>query len=145
MVNYNRMHEKNNKTEEVTTQAVETEEATTQVTETEEPKVDTESTTPVTETEEPTVETEPEVDETTEVTEVAEESEESKEIMGTVSNCAKLNVRETPSESGNVLGIIDQGTEVMIDEDQSTDEFYSVTTEVGLEGFCMKKFITKIF
>jgi hypothetical protein len=29
----------------------------------------------------------------------------------------------------------------MIDEKESTEEFYKVCTAAGIEGFCMKKFI----
>jgi len=36
---------------------------------------------------------------------------------------------------------VDYQTELMIDENESTEEFYKVFTIAGIEGFCMKKFI----
>lgn len=62
--------------------------------------------------------------------------------IGVVSNCKKLNVREEPSLDANIVCEINSKTELMIDESESTDEFYKVFTASGLEGFCMKKFIT---
>lgn len=65
-----------------------------------------------------------------------------KTVIGLVSNCANLRVRKEPDEKAEVLGIIPVDTEVMIDEDKSIGEFYKVYTDSGLEGFCMKPFIT---
>ena len=61
--------------------------------------------------------------------------------IGLVSNCKKLNVREKPTVEAPVVCEIDCQTELMIDEKESTEEFYKVCTAVGIEGFCMKKFI----
>lgn len=61
--------------------------------------------------------------------------------MGIVVDCKKLNVREQPSSSAAVLGIIPAETELMVDENESTDEFYKILMASGLEGFCMKKYI----
>lgn len=74
---------------------------------------------------------------------VSETHDESKEIkIGLVSNCNKLNVREKPTVEAPVVCEIVCRAELMIDESESTDEFYKVFTASGLEGFCMKKFIT---
>lgn len=62
--------------------------------------------------------------------------------IGVVSNCNKLNIREEPSLDANIVCEITSTTELMIDENESTEEFYKVFTTSGLEGFCMKKFIT---
>lgn len=54
----------------------------------------------------------------------------------------KLNVREEPVvDPENILGVVDKGTEVIIDIEESTDDFYKVCTVKGLEGFCMKQHI----
>lgn len=81
---------------------------------------------------------------TEEIAEVEEnQSPESVEEieMGIVVDCDKLNVREEPNANSAVLSIIERSTEVMIDESESTDEFYKICTETSIEGFCMKKFI----
>lgn len=68
--------------------------------------------------------------------------EEFELIPGTVSGCKKLNVRENPSFDADVVCVIPEGCEVEIDESNSTDEFYKVYTAAGMEGYCMKKFIS---
>lgn len=61
--------------------------------------------------------------------------------LGVVSDCIKLNVRKEPKVGAPITCEVDCGTELMIDEKESTDEFYKVCTAAGIEGFCMKKFI----
>lgn len=61
--------------------------------------------------------------------------------MGFVVDCKNLNVREQPNSSAAVLGVIPVETELMVDESESTGEFYKILTASGLEGFCMKKYI----
>lgn len=63
-------------------------------------------------------------------------------VIGLVSNCANLRVRKEPNDKAEVLGTIPVNTEVMVDEDKSVGDFYKVYTESGLEGFCMRQFIT---
>lgn len=73
---------------------------------------------------------------------VSETHDETEGIkIGLVSNCKKLNVREKPTIEAPVVCEIVCQTEVMIDEKESTEEFYKVYTAAGIEGFCMKKFI----
>lgn len=57
-------------------------------------------------------------------------------------NTDVLNVHEEPKENSEVLGIIDRTTNVLIDDAESTEDFYKICTETGLEGFCVKQFIT---
>ena len=88
---------------------------------------------------------EPEVEETVEVTEeqnVEPEVEESTVIIGVVTNCEKLNVRAIPHKYGKIRQVINESSKVQIDEKESTDEYYKVYTESGIEGYCKKEFIT---
>ena len=82
-------------------------------------------------------ETKPENEITTEV----EEPPKKEKVLGTVVNCPRLRVREHPSVNAIVAAEIDEGSEVVINEDKSTEEFYSVVTTTGLEGYCMKDYI----
>lgn len=66
---------------------------------------------------------------------------EEKTIIGIVSNCTKLNVRENPTKAGEVKCVLNEGTEVIIDIEKSTDTWYYVTIPSGIEGYCMKQFI----
>lgn len=63
------------------------------------------------------------------------------EKKGVVVDCLKLNVREAPNANAAVVCVIDASTNLVIIEDESTDEFYAVCTESGAEGYCMKKFV----
>ena len=60
---------------------------------------------------------------------------------GVVTDCVKLNVRKEASPDAEILATIDFFSEVMVDLDASTDEFYKVFIPAGIEGFCMKKYI----
>lgn len=72
---------------------------------------------------------------------IEELTEAPKTIMGIVSDCTKLNVRKAPNSEADVVCTIPVSTKVQIDEVESTEDFYKVCTEAGVEGYCMKKFI----
>ena len=91
--------------------------------------------------EEETVEEVAEMFEPTETEEQHDEPIASKPKIGTVVDCTNLNIREKPSINANVVCTIINGTTVMVDESRSTEEFYKICTEIGEEGFCMKKYI----
>ena len=61
--------------------------------------------------------------------------------FGKVNNCKKLNIRKLPSRDAEIVSELVEGSEVMIDEKESTALFYKICTEHGIEGFCMKDFI----
>ena len=61
--------------------------------------------------------------------------------IGFVVDCAKLNVRSEPYIDSDIVCVIPGSTEVEVDEENSTDDFYKICTYSGVEGFCMKKFI----
>lgn len=63
-------------------------------------------------------------------------------VEGVVDGCDQLYVRAEASTDAEPLGIIKRDTNVRIYESESTEDFYSVCTETGLTGFCMKKFIS---
>jgi uncharacterized protein YgiM (DUF1202 family) len=60
---------------------------------------------------------------------------------GRVIDCVKLNVREYPETTANILCEIPCGSKVTVDTDSSTRDFYKVYNEHGIEGYCMKKYI----
>lgn len=62
--------------------------------------------------------------------------------FGKISNCKKLNVRKLPSRDAEIVSELVEGIEVMIDEKESTALFYKICTEHGIEGYCMKDYIT---
>lgn len=61
---------------------------------------------------------------------------------GVVVDCNSLNVRAYPDRKAEVVSIIMADTEVQVNVTDSYDEWYHVFTATGLDGFCMKKYIT---
>ena len=62
-------------------------------------------------------------------------------LIGVVSDCLRLNIRKEPKIHAEIACVVNLLTELTIDLDRSTGEWYSVRTESGVEGFCMKKFV----
>lgn len=60
---------------------------------------------------------------------------------GRVVKCERLNVRENPSKESLAVHKLQKGSTVAINFEDSTDNFYKIYTEVGIEGFCIKEFI----
>ena len=88
-------------------------------------------------------------DVTEDITEVTEAETETAPVIevvkpkvGIVTGCIKLNIRKAASPTAEVLGLIEEGSEVQINNDFDAPDFYKVSAATGLEGFCMKKFIT---
>lgn len=110
---------------------------------------------PETETAEANAEQEPIMDPVIEAEVIEAEAEQAQEIMkesqeveeavptvGFVDNCECLRVRKDSNVDSEELCIIKKLSEVVIDLDNSTDYFYKVKTSEGVEGYCMKNFIT---
>lgn len=64
-----------------------------------------------------------------------------KTVEGVVVNCLKLNVRVEPSKDAEVVCILDAMSEVKIDVGESTPDWFKITTAIGTEGYCMRKFV----
>lgn len=62
-------------------------------------------------------------------------------VIGHVANCDRLHVRAEATRASASLGIIDSTIELAIDESNSTEDFYKVTTSNGIEGYCVKDFV----
>lgn len=79
-----------------------------------------------------------------ESTAIPEQPAEKTPVFGVVSNCAKLNIRSTPEggDSNNVIGTVDVSVTIEVDLDSSTEDFFKIRTLQGLEGFCMKNYVT---
>lgn len=80
------------------------------------------------------------IDESTEGV-IAESEVATVTATGTVIGCTKLNIRTEPNLNGDVLCTIPCNSKVVIDETESTDDWFKVCAENGAEGFCMKKYI----
>lgn len=60
---------------------------------------------------------------------------------GVVVGCLHLRVYESPDQEAEIVTIITTLTEVMVDMDASTDDFYKICTAVGIQGYCKKTYI----
>jgi len=60
---------------------------------------------------------------------------------GVVTDCLRLNILDAPDHDAEIVTTIDALSEVLVDMSESTDKFYKICTAVGIEGYCMKKFI----
>lgn len=65
-------------------------------------------------------------------------------FKGRIRNCTKLNVRADANPNARILCVIGKDDEVEIDRKNSTDEFWKVNLESGVEGYCMKKFMKMV-
>ena len=81
-----------------------------------------------------------------EIAKVNESKEATKEadstVVGYVSGCFKLNIREEGYPGANVVCVVPEKTALLIEVAESNDEWYKVYTETGMEGFCMKQYVT---
>lgn len=75
---------------------------------------------------------------------IAEEevSEPKKQMIGTVMDCSSLNIRSKSNINSEIIATVKAGTELLIDKDESVNEWYKVCTEAGIEGFCMKRYVS---
>lgn len=61
--------------------------------------------------------------------------------IGVVTDCDWASVYIYPKIGTEIICRIPAFTEVEIDEDLSTDNFYKIYTETSIEGYCAKKYI----
>lgn len=80
------------------------------------------------------------VEETVEKT--VEEKAVINDVIGTVTGCSKLNIRSKPSVNSNVLTEVLMLSELKIDTGNSNEEWFKVCTETGIDGYCMKKYVS---
>lgn len=57
-------------------------------------------------------------------------------------NCLRLHVHEKPDLNSEIVCKFRYLTEVAIDEEESTDEFYKICTAIGAEGYALKDCVT---
>lgn len=63
-------------------------------------------------------------------------------LVGEVTGCQNLNIRSKPNAKAGVVSTLRAGSEVIINEEESTATFYKVCTSAGIEGYCMCQYIT---
>lgn len=61
-------------------------------------------------------------------------------VKGEAFNCGILRVRKATNAKSEIVTVINRGTQVQIDLEQSSESFYKITVN-KITGFCMKEFI----
>ena len=64
------------------------------------------------------------------------------EMLTGVSNSIRLHIHEEPHPKSLVICKVRYLTDLLIDLEESTEEYYKVFTATGVEGFCEKEFVT---
>ena len=62
-------------------------------------------------------------------------------VKGTVVRCAKLNVREKPIVSSDIVCVLNAMSEIAVDPKKSTTNWFYVICVTGAEGYCMREYI----
>lgn len=69
------------------------------------------------------------------------ETRELKEPVGVVVNCLSAYIFERPDTNSDVVSELRALSNVLINEEESTDSFYKIYTATSMEGYCPKKYI----
>lgn len=77
-----------------------------------------------------------------EVADIQPKREVKTNFIGIVAGCNKLNVRSKPSIDADVVTVLEVNSEIVVDTARSTTDWLKITTTAGVEGFCMRKFVT---
>lgn len=71
------------------------------------------------------------------------EEDGNKPLVGAVKGCSRLNIRSGAGKEFNVIAVVEEGTALMIDYPIDVNsEWFKIYTEAGIEGYCMKQFVT---
>ena len=57
-------------------------------------------------------------------------------------NCLRLHIYSEPNVNSEIVCKVRFLTEVAIDLENSTEDFYKIYTAIGAEGFCQKELVT---
>lgn len=61
--------------------------------------------------------------------------------IGIVTDCLALAIRIDANKDSKQVGVLPVKSEVKINIERSTNDFYHVTVDNGITGYCMKSFI----
>lgn len=81
------------------------------------------------------------IDQIIETGSVEEIKEEKDVVTGVVKNCSSLNLRNRPNLDSDIITELPVSTKVTILHEANAT-FYRIATPAGVEGYCMKKYIT---
>lgn len=62
--------------------------------------------------------------------------------MNGIVNCIRLHIHAEPNLESEIVCKVRYLTEVEIDLEESTEDFYKIYTAIGAEGYCEKDLLT---
>ena len=62
-------------------------------------------------------------------------------VEGVVAHCAKLNVRENATVDSGIVCVLDAMSEIEIDVNKSTSNWFYIYSATGAEGYCMRQYV----
>jgi uncharacterized protein YgiM (DUF1202 family) len=63
-------------------------------------------------------------------------------MMTGVATCLRLHIHSEPNLESEIVCKVRYLTEVEIDLENSTEEFYKVSIAIGAEGYCLRDYVT---
>lgn len=60
---------------------------------------------------------------------------------GVIANCLRCHIYTEPSTESRIVTSLSALADILVNDDESTDEFYKVVTESSAEGYCEKKYV----
>lgn len=63
-------------------------------------------------------------------------------VPGTVTDCTRLNVRVAPFTNAEVACVLNANSQLEVIPDESVTDWYKVCTATGIEGYCMRRFVS---
>lgn len=75
--------------------------------------------------------------------EATKKETESKENRGMIVNCLRLNIRSEADKEAEVVATVPVGT-ILTYKTSGNKNWYSVITEEGIAGYCMKDYVKKV-
>lgn len=61
--------------------------------------------------------------------------------IGVIDKCVSTRIYKKPSILSDLAGMLSRGSEVLVENDNPASHFCKVTSETGIEGYCMRPFI----
>lgn len=66
---------------------------------------------------------------------------ENKPVIGVVTGCRLLNIRQRPDLEATILCFVHCDSEITVDMQNSSAEWLKVRNSAGVEGYCMARYV----
>lgn len=66
---------------------------------------------------------------------------ECKIFKGIIAGCVNTEILYEPKPYSEIKCLVNSLTDIIVDIDKSTEEYYFICTSSGIEGFCHRKYV----